>query len=447
MTEILLDYILKSDIAGGIEKKLDEQIKNNWENNEEYFKDLLFGLHNWRDNCFLNSSIQLLLRCWDGFEKISKLQNNDNEEFITWLNNWVETIFGENNENIEALEEQELSLKFIYEFFKFGKMVNEEKENIRKENNKITKENANVVHNKMLMQHEKLVKLWRLYGIKVEHEPGFANQADSYDALRFFFNCLKYVTYIFDNKQMPIMECLFSWKNIEELNNVKIRISYETSIVNNLNSKEKTVNLNIENFKELWQKDVLKKALLDEMPLYYKLFGAFRVFVKMCPVCHIYSFKGLISCIENVLIDDFKLEKSEENVEYTCESCGEKNKITSHTCWVPFGDYFFIGNGNSAPDEGNNYQMKKLESWKDTIYNFGEENDYRNIGVGMHWGSVGENSSGHYWAYIRSRYLNNLYLNCNDSWFPYDHPVVCGDTSNSNHERVYLFEKIEKLIK
>ena len=89
--------------------------------------------------------------------------------------------------------------------------------------------------------------------------------------------------------------------------------------------------------------------------------------------------------------------------------------------------------------------MKKLESWKDNIYKFGEENDYRNIGVGMHSGSAGENSSGHYWAYIRSRFLNNLYLQCDDYRSPYDDyfPPVCGDTPDLHHERIYLFEKIE----
>ena len=448
MTEILLDYILKSDIAGGIEKKLDEQIKNNWENNEEYFKDLLFGLHNWRDNCFLNSSIQLLLRCWDSFEEISKQKNGNNEEFFTWLKNWVETIFGENNKNIEALEGQEISLKFIYEFFKFGKMVNEEKENIRKENNKITKEKANAVHNKMLKQHENLVKLWRLYGIKVEHEPGFANQADSYDALNFFFNCLKSVMFIFDNKQKSISSFIFSCGTGENSKNVKITLSCENTV------DDISCDLNIQKIEDLWEKNVLKNALLDKMPLYYKLFGNWQGGVKMCTNCNFFYCNSTISCIDNVHIDDFVCGKDDKNVGagYICPTCNKEENIISFKFLVPIGKYFFWGNADAASIDDSDRKtwatkMKYLESWKDRIDDFGEGNHYRNIGVGMHSGSVGENSCGHYWAYIRSRYLNNLYLDCNDSRFPYDHPVVCGDTSNSNHERVYLFEKIEKLIK
>ena len=441
MVNFLLDYILNSDIAGSIEKKLDEQIRNNWEKNEEYFNDLLFGLHNWSTNCFINSSIQLLLRCWDSFEEISKQKNDNNEEFFTWLKNWVETIFGENNENIEALEGQELSLKFIYEFFKFGKMVNEEKENIRKENNKIIKENANVVHNKMLMQHENLVKLWRLYGIKVEREKGFSSQADSYDALNFFFNCLKSVMFIFDNKQKSISGFNFSCGTGENSKNVEITLGCENTV------EHISCDLNIQKIEDLWEKNVLKKALLDKMPLYYKLFGIWQGGGKRCAECNIFYCNSTISCIENVHIDDFVCGKEDKNVGtgYICPSCNRKDNITAFSFLVPIGKYFFWGNADSAKlkDVAWSSKTKFLESWKDRIDKFGEGNSYRNIGVGMHWGSVGENSSGHYFAYIKSKYLKDLYFKCEDAHFPYDNPVFVYTPNSGNHERVYLFEKIE----
>ena len=440
MIDILLNYILKSDIAEGIEKNLNEQIMNDLENKEEYFNDLLFGLYNFGNNCFINCSIQLLLRCWDCFEKISKLQNNNNEEFITWLKSCVENKSWKTIKDQKDYENLRISLNFIYEFFKFGEMVKKEKEKIRIENIKITKENAKTVHNNIVNQHKNLVEIWRLYGTQIKHDQSFfgSHQSDSYDALSFFFGCLQDVMCIFDNKQKPIQSFSFSGNCKEVLNNVKIKLSY-----NNDNEEKSLDNLNIQKIEDLWQKDFLKKALLDKMPLYCELFGVFRGEVFYCNKCKNFSFNSLIPCIDMLLIDDFVVNKinEKENDKRDCENC--KINLTRYEFFVPIGNYLFIGNGNSAPVKANNFQMKKLESWKDNIYKFGEENDYRNIGVGMHSGSAGENSLGHYWAYIRSRFLNNLYLQCDDYYSPYDYTPVCGDTPDSHHERIYLFEKIE----
>ena len=444
MIDILLNYILKSD--EGIEKNLNEQIMNDLENKEEYFNDLLFGLHNWSTNCFLNSSIQLLLRCWDGFEKISKLQNNDNGEFITWLNNSFKNKIWECGKNSQPSETLRISLNFIYEFFNFGKIVNDEKGKFRNGNiNKITKENARAVHGKMLQQHEKLVKIWREYGIKVEKDESFRSQSDSYDALRFFFNCLQDVICVFDNKQKPISEFKFSCGTGKNSKNVEIKLSYEKSV------EFISCDLNIQKIEDLWKKNVLiKEALLDKMPLYYKLFGLFQVDVRMCTKCNLFYCSSTISCINNVHIDDFVCWKHDSNVDtaFICKKCQKNDNIIYYKFLIPIGKYFFIGNADAATNRDLagktwNSEMKKLKSWKDDTYNFGEGNDYRNIGVGIHSGSVGENSGGHYWAYIRSRYLKDLYFKCDDDHFPYDNPVVVYTPNSNNHERIYLFEKIE----
>ena len=437
MIGILLDYILNFNIVKCTEKKLNEQVKNNWENNEEYFKDLLFGLHNWRDNCFLNSSIQLLLRCWDGFEKISTHKKDGAEEFFTWLEKSVENKIWGKYENSKFSEKLEISLNFIYEFFKFGKMVNDEKRKFRNKNKKITKEDAEVVYKKMGQQHKNLVDLWRLYGTNVENDGSFNTQSDSYDALRLFFNCLKSVMFLFDNKQKSILDFRFSCGTEEKSKNVEIKLSYENSIESIL------CDLNVQKIEDLWKKNVLKKALLDKMPLYCKLFGVFQGNVNNCTRCNVFSCNGTISCVENVHIDDFVSGQIVKNECYKCEICKKNDKIIRHEFFIPIGKYFFWGNADAATNKYGNKKSKKLESWRDRIDEFGEGNSYRNIGVGLHSGSEGEEGSGHYWAYIRSRYLNNLYFKCEDNIFPYNHPLVVYTPNSGNNERVYLFEKIE----
>ena len=437
MIGILLDYILNFNIVKCTEKKLNEQVKNNWENNEEYFKDLLFGLSNWDNDCFINSSIQLLLRCWDGFEKISTHKKDGAEEFFTWLEKSVENKIWGKYENSKFSEKLEISLNFIYEFFKFGKMVNDEKRKFRNKNKKITKEDAEVVYKKMGQQHKNLVDLWRLYGTNVENDGSFNTQSDSYDALRLFFNCLKSVMFLFDNKQKSILDFRFSCGTEEKSKNVEIKLSYENSIESIL------CDLNVQKIEDLWKKNVLKKALLDKMPLYCKLFGVFQGNVNNCTRCNVFSCNSTISCIENVHIDDFVSGQIVKNECYKCEICKKNDKIIRHEFFIPIGKYFFWGNADAATNKYGNKKSKKLESWRDRIDEFGEGNSYRNIGVGLHSGSEGEEGSGHYWAYIRSRYLNNLYFKCEDNIFPYNHPLVVYTPNSGNNERVYLFEKIE----
>ena len=437
MIDILLDYILNFNIVKGTEKNLNEQVKNNWENNEEYFKDLLFGLKNWSNNCFLNSSIQLLLRCWDCFEEISTYQKEANENFFNWLKSCVENKSWKIIKDQKGSEKLGISLNFIYEFFKFGKMVNDEKEKFRNKNKKITKDDAEAVYKKMGQQHKKLVDLWRLYGTNVGNDESFESQSDSYDALRLFSQCLQYVMCVFDDKQKPIENFSFSWKTIEDLKNVNIKFSCDNSVECIL------YNLNIQNIEELWEKNVLKKTLLDKMPLYCKLFGVFQGNVNNCTRCNVFSCNGTISCVENVHIDDFVSGQIVKNECYKCEICKKNDKIIRHEFFIPIGKYFFWGNADAATNKYGNKKSKKLESWRDRIDEFGEGNSYRNIGVGLHSGSEGEKGSGHYWAYIRSRYLNNLYFKCEDSISPYKHPLVVYTPDSGNHERVYLFEKID----
>jgi hypothetical protein len=420
-----------------------------WKNKEEYFNDLLFGLHNSGTDCFINSSIQLLLRCWDGFEEISKY-TSDNKDFFTWLRDSVNNKIWETGIFSESSERLNISLTFIYEFFKFGKKVKETKEQLLKNNNnKITKENAVFVHRELYRTHQNLVSIWRDYGVRVGNDETFYQQADSYDALRLFFNsCLKDVMYVFDKKQMPIEAFHFSGEatTADSFNIQEIQMVYSPVSINVLCNKEKKVNLTIQELKCLWQNDGLKNALLGELPLYYKLFGVCQGAVNYCTSCNFFSCNCAISCIENVHIDDFECWKLDNNVEsgsIECQHCHKLGFITRYNFLVPIGKYFFMGNADAATDPFSRNSCLYLESWKDKIYELGEGNFYRNIGVGCHFGSVGEFGGGHYWAYIRSRYLNDLYFECNDSRFPYDNPVWVYTPGRDKHERVYLFEKID----
>lgn len=452
MFNILLSYIFNSDIAGGRENELDEQIKNMWKNKEEYFNDLLFGLNNSGSDCFINSSIQLLLRCWDGFEEISNYQNNNNNIiFFTWLSEAVKRKIRDKYPDSLSSNKLEISLKFIYNFFNFGKKVKEVKECLLNKNKLISREDAKAFSDKMKFLHSDLVRSWRDYAVFVEKDDTFSGQSDTYDALRLFFNCLTYVMYCFESKRKPISMCLVRGRLLSSKNiDVSVEWLYCRDIIGNRKPSDKEKHtLSIDSFDSLKLITFLKNACLDKIPFWGTFFGTLVVRVDYCSLCNRFSASSYFSCLEHIHINDFIFKTIEPDYNSLDCFCSASNShVTTLSFFVPIGKYLFIGNADAATNkdlgcENWNSKVKYLESWKDKIYKFGENNSYRNIGVSVHSGSVGEKSGGHYWAYIRSRYLNSLYFECNDSLFPYDKPVSVYTHDSDKHERVYLFEKID----